>query len=855
MSSLLIKPLAGRFALLSLVGEGGMGTVWKARDLLSKQLVAVKLLGLDVSQPEEVARFEREVGLLAELRHPGIVRYIAHGQADDQAYLVMEWLDGQDLAARLRQKSLSNAEAGTLLRRVAEVLSVAHQHGVIHRDIKPSNLFLRHGRLEETTVLDFGVARRGIAPQRLTRTGVVVGTPEYMAPEQARGLRDITYSADLFALGCVAFEVLTGHQPFSAQHITGLLTKILFEPAPRLRTIRPDLPLALDELIAELLEKDPLRRPPSAAAVLERLSVLPFDASGQPTAEPQQQAESLSDQELQLTTVLLATAEMSELLSGPTVDNLNPQRYLARHGQLLDRLRSIGIHTEVLSDGSLCATTVDAYAATDQVFRAAQAAAILRQELPRWFVVMTTGMCTIHDQLATGPGFEKSQQLLHVALAQDGHQDVWLDALSAELLHTRYHISADPTGAFHLGVRIGESSRRNHQLPLLGFDRELSILRAALHGVGEDEVSRAVLVIGGPGSGKSRLYEELLLRLKEAGDLFSILFTRLESVQAATPFATLVGWLRSVDGPAPGEDSLRPQWQRWLVSSHSQSEAARHIQALSSAMRMSAQKQTTTETTQSHPDREAIVEAFAALLVAASSDTPLLIAVDNIHFIDALSRSTLETVMQRLVDTPILLLGLGRPEIDEMIPHFLEGLPIDRVRIGRMPGKTADKLLQQLGVEPAQRRDELSHDGCGLPQYLLWLAQDFHDRHNRGEQAVIAMMQSRARRLDAQARQVLRAASLLPDHFTQGELLQLLPPALSLSLLDRTLALLIDQEWIERIKPNAPSGEHLLHFRSPLFAKAMLGTLTRADRQLGDRLVAKLRTEGVAVPTSGPTSP
>ena len=133
MSAFQSQTVAGRFVLLSLAGEGGMGTVWKARDLVTSQVVAVKLLNLDVTQPDEVARFEREVGLLAELRHPGIVRYIAHGQIESQAYLVMEWLEGQDLAARLAQRPLTTSESGTLLRRIAQVLSVAHQHGIIHR--------------------------------------------------------------------------------------------------------------------------------------------------------------------------------------------------------------------------------------------------------------------------------------------------------------------------------------------------------------------------------------------------------------------------------------------------------------------------------------------------------------------------------------------------------------------------------------------------------------------------------------------------------------------------------------------------------------------------------------------------
>lgn len=817
-----------------------MGTVWKARDLSTKQLVAVKLLNLDVSQPEEVARFEREVGLLAELRHPGIVRYVAHGQADTQAFLAMEWLEGQDLAGRLLQKPLSTAEAGILLRRVAEVLSVAHQNGIIHRDVKPSNLFLCHGRPEETTVLDFGVARRGIQLTRLTRTGVVVGTPEYMAPEQARGRRDITYSADLFALGCVAFELLTGQQPFAAQHITGLLTKILFEPAPRLRTFRPDLPQPLDELVAELLEKDPLHRPQSAADVYERLCQIEFTAGDSQPRPPPVQIAAISGDELLLTTLVLATAPKSEQRRITTLDDSQAASLrMARH-QVLDHLAAIGVEAALLADGSLSATIVDAFAATDQVQLAARTASILRSELVHWPVVISTGMCKRHGLFSTGPGFEQSQRILQAALDHDSHGAIWLDELSAELLHDRYLVSAAPGGYFHLGARLSEAVLRTNRLPLIGLDRELSLLHSAIHGASEDEVSRAVLVLGAPGSGKTRLYEELIGRMRDAGEDFAHLSVRLAPQNRSAPFSALIGWLRSVDQKSLDDHSERPLWQKWLFDRHPHDEAAQHQHVLS-ALLHHALPRPPSATPLTLPGADSVADALAALFVAAAVGRPLLLVVDNVHWIDAASRSALSTVFLRLVDTPILLLGLGRPEIDELLPRFLEGQPIDRVRMGRLPGKSADKLLCHLGIENSQRREELAHAGCGLPLYLLWLAKDETSGQTIGTRAVIAMMMSRAHRLDPQAKQVLRAAALLPDRFTQGELLQLLPTDFSLSLLDRTLAMLIDHEWLEWIRPTQVDDELTLCFRSPLLLRAMLEIVTDEDRLIGTSIVAKLR--------------
>src|SRR5215468_8026894 len=188
--------VGGRFAIRRVAGTGGMGRVFEALDLLTGANVALKVMQ-DPSAPRELERFTRESETLAGLRHPGIVRYIAHGQTDaGDGYLAMEWLDGIDLRMRMETRGLSLSETMLLARQTADALAAAHKLGVIHRDLKPSNLFLVGGDVGNVKIIDFGVARRQTRAHALTQTGAQVGTPMYMAPEQARGEREVTPSAD-----------------------------------------------------------------------------------------------------------------------------------------------------------------------------------------------------------------------------------------------------------------------------------------------------------------------------------------------------------------------------------------------------------------------------------------------------------------------------------------------------------------------------------------------------------------------------------------------------------------------------------------------------------------------------------
>jgi serine/threonine protein kinase len=268
-----VEVVDGRFALEREHRRGGMGTVWRARDLQSQRPIALKLLHSSTLEQHE--RFQREALLLAELAHGSIVSYVASGRtAAGVPYLAMEWLEGETLAERLARQPLSLRETLALARVTASGLAVAHRRGIVHRDLKPSNLFLRASSVDDVVLLDLGIARRITSSVALTQAGAVLGTPSYMAPEQAQGRVDIVPAADVFSLGCVLFECLSGAPPFTGHQVLTVLARLLFEETPSLRELRPELPAPLCELIARMLAKPPGQRPADADAVLAGLAGL-----------------------------------------------------------------------------------------------------------------------------------------------------------------------------------------------------------------------------------------------------------------------------------------------------------------------------------------------------------------------------------------------------------------------------------------------------------------------------------------------------------------------------------------------------------------------------------------------------
>ena len=267
--------IAERFRLTRLLGEGGMGSVWLAHHLALQIPCAVKFMRAEVAaDPGARARFDREAVAAAQLRSPHVVQVLDHGVCEGMPFIAMEFLDGEDLEHRLAKRGrLLPEEMVAILAQVARALTKAHAAGLVHRDLKPANIFLVHDDDREIVkVLDFGIAKTtGLATSGQTKTGAIMGTPYYMSPEQAQGTKVVDHRTDLWALGVIVYQCLTGQLPFTSDAFGDLVLKIIVEPLPVPSQVAP-LPPGFDAWWARALDRNPAARFQSAKELVEALA-------------------------------------------------------------------------------------------------------------------------------------------------------------------------------------------------------------------------------------------------------------------------------------------------------------------------------------------------------------------------------------------------------------------------------------------------------------------------------------------------------------------------------------------------------------------------------------------------------
>ncbi len=433
-----------RFEIEAQAGAGGMGMVYRARDRTTGQLVAIKLL--HNTNASHTARFMREIHALSSVTHAHVVQYVTHGlTGEGEPYLVMEWLEGESLDDRLAHARLGLAEAIELARHVAEALGAGHARGVVHRDIKPSNLFLVAGDVARVKVLDFGIAQLADDSFTLTLTNQVIGTAGYMAPEQARGEQArVDARSDVFSLGCVLFECLTGRPAFEGAHLMALLAKLLLDEPPRVRALVPDVPAAIDALVGQMLDKNPAARPADGLAVARALAALDGHADAAGAEEPPGMAPgmvSISRAERRLVSVV-AAAVPGHARAGVATTMVIREDSSDLPLMMRRVAARLGAHVEELAGGGIVALLVGAQDATAQTALAARFALQVARAAPDVPMALATGRSESAGGVPVGEVIDRIAVLLEIgAKATPAERPaVLIDEVTRALLGARFDV-------------------------------------------------------------------------------------------------------------------------------------------------------------------------------------------------------------------------------------------------------------------------------------------------------------------------------------------------------------------------------------------------------------------------------
>jgi hypothetical protein len=858
--------LGGRFRLGRLAGAGAMGQVYEAVDTEGGRRVAIKLM------PEKsfgsAARFVREARILADLAHPHIVGYVAHGTTGaDRPWLAMEWLEGEDLAARLARGPLSRAESVDLAILLAETLGFVHARGIIHRDLKPSNVFLAQGDLAQARLLDFGIARRE-AGEQMTRQGMLLGTPGYMAPEQVHGASAIDGRADLYALGCMLFECLTGRPLFSGANVLAILAKVVLEPAPRLRDALPDVAASLDELVTCLLAKNPDDRPDSGSAVAAALRA--YEGGGEtavsvpPLASPTPRFLTGSERRA-VAVILIGAGGAVARGDAPTAlpDTIDPET----EGALRTVAVSYGGRLVRLLTGAVAVELTSPGLATDLAAQAARCALSLRPLAGGRRVAVAMGRDEPSGELPRGPAIDRGAKLLaervtadenRASLARAGDDDnlILLDEVVAGLLDARFDVR-DTAGAFVLGgerpVAEGARTLLGKATPCVGRDRELALLHQIFEQCMKDGSAQAALVTGPAGVGKSRLAQELLrlVRARSAG-MPAVWVGRGDSLRTGSAFGLLGQLLRGACQVQEGA-SLERRQQRvratvaeLLPGEPHAADRTRLTEFLGEIVGSPFPDEGSLPLRAARKDpslmNEQMRAAFLTFVDAACGRGPLLILLEDLHWADQPTVQFIDRALAVLRDRPLLVLALARPGVRDRFPRLWAELGSHEIHLKELGARAIDRLVRHVLGEDATSAtiDRLARLSEGnafyLEELIRWSAQR---RGSDLPETVVTMVQSRLGALDEAARSALRVASIFGEVFWSGAVSALLGGReRTTSLRDRLRELAEQELLVKRPQPRFPEEDEYA-FRHALLREGAYAMLTEDDRELGHRLAGE----------------
>jgi tetratricopeptide (TPR) repeat protein len=835
----LVAPIAGRFQLETFLGAGGMGVVYRAKDLERGTVVALKLVRVGLEGAKVRNRFDREIAALAAVTHPGVVRYLDHGASDDGAtYLVMELVEGHDLAHRLTRGRLSVEETLDLAQRLVEALTAAHEAGVVHRDLKPSNVLLPDGVLADAKLLDFGIARlSGLTG--LTGPGHVLGTPGYMSPEQARGDADVDGRTDIYSLGCVLFECLTGEPPFPGAHAMAVLAKILLEDTPRvsarLSAVAPGAMIAsaIDELIYSMMARARERRPTSPAMLRSLLAQL--RAAGHEVGTVSSPATSLSHSERRVLSVLFVggLAEVAR-----------------------DAGREVGGEVIELVDGSVLISFPGAETPTDQAEQAARCALLIRAREPSASIVLASGHGVIGRRSLIGEVIDRGAELVHGCRAGD----IRLDESTAALLESIALIDYDDDGARLQGLRASAEPLRTllgRPTPFVGRARELAALEGVIHESLVEPCANVALVLGEPGVGKSRLRYELLRRVASARwPEVDVLIGRADPVGTDAAYGLIARALRTAAGIHAGlsakqqstrfadylftNSELPANRRDWIAAFLGELVGLEHERGLPAY-----------ESARADPKlmREAIVDAWEAWLTDRCRARGVLLVLEDLHWGDAGTIELVARTLCALDELPFVVLAFARPELERRFASPWAEFEPHRVVLEPLSRRAARKLAARVLIDASSNTlDAMVERSGGNAFYLEELLRAAaQGEHEQLPDTVAGMVQSRLAQLEPHARRLLRAGAVFGEVCWSGGVARVVaePEMAIVYALDALAA----QEFLTRRVHSSVPRTHEYAFRHALVRDAVYATLTSEDQRIAHGLAGRwLELAGSAEP-------
>ncbi|MCB9699452.1 MAG: protein kinase [Alphaproteobacteria bacterium] len=834
--------VAMRFEVLERVGSGGMGAVYKARDQLTGGTVALK--ALQSQDPDAGSRFRREAQVLAALRHDAIVRYVAHGASDVTPWLAMEWLEGEDLSWRLKREGIPVDQSLRMIKRAAAAVGEAHACGIVHRDLKPGNLFLVGGDPDRVKVIDFGIARLRPGVSELTSgatmTGTMLGTVGYLAPEQARGEATVGPASDVFSLAVVLYHCVTGRRPFLGANPTAVLAKILFEEAPRARELRPELSVALDDLLARALSKSPSDRPVDGRAFAEQIGGLSDIARA---AEPAAPVVSLTTGELRFVSVVVAAPAMTSRAALSDAETVRLDR--AVPVRLEDLAERYGARLERLADGVVVSALQIDTGATDQAARAARFAIAMSQH---WSgpVAMASGRAEWVGRLPVGEAIDRAMNLVHARLKTDAR--IRLDEVTAGLLDARFEVGGAPPVLELVRERPQPSGARTllgREIPCVGRTAEIATLKGLCARSAEESLSQAILLVGPAGVGKSRVRYELLRSVVDT----EVWVTRGDPMSAGSAYQVVAEVVRRAAGVGLG-DSPEVRWNavRQRVARRVPADQVERVSTFLAEMTGTPHPGAPPpelEAARADPALMAdqVARAFEDWLRGECKVHPVLMVLEDLHWGDAPSVALLDRALRELEEEPLCVLGLARPELRELFPGLWEERNLQEIRLNELSRRSAERLVREALGDRVPSDEIVSRVVDRASGNAFWLEELVRAvAEGRGEQlpeTVLAMAAARLDALDPEDRRILRAASVFGGTTWRGGILALLGGSENTGQISSRLALLVHREVLTPRRDSRFPDEPEYTFRHALVREAAYAALTEADRELGHRLAAE----------------